>query len=93
MDRSRSLDASLVLEDLPEEEPDPWADLDGKAAEPQEWRPVRQLRVSSEEAFSNNSDMQLVFFGTSASRMSRYRWACNAERTPPAKHMNIAPME
>lgn len=77
LDRSRTLDASLVLEDLPEEEEDPWSEGDASrgAREPQEWRPVRQLHVSSEEALSNNSDMQLVFFGTSAGRMSRYRCA------------------
>ena len=75
LDRSRILDASLVLEDLPEEEQDLWSEgHDFRAArEPQEWRPVRQLHVSSEEALSNNSDLQLVFFGTSAGRMSRYR--------------------
>lgn len=79
MDRSRIIDSSLVLEDPPEDEEDPWADLDGSAAamEPQEWRPIRQLPVSSEEAMSNNSDMQLVFFGTSAGRMSRYRCVLN----------------
>ena len=77
LDRSRTIDAALVLEDEPEEEPDPWAELDGLAAArlAQEWRPVRQLPVSSEEAMSNNSDMQLVFFGTSAGRMSRFRCA------------------
>ena len=77
LDRSRTLDAALVLEDLPEEEEDPWSEGDASrnAREHQEWRPVRQLHVSSEEALSNNSDMQLVFFGTSAGRMSRFRCA------------------
>ena len=76
MDRSRTIDAALVLEeDMPEEEEDPWAELDRAAAarEPQQWRPVRKLPVSSEEAMSNNGGLQLVFFGTSAGRMSRYR--------------------
>lgn len=82
LDRSRTLDASLVLEDLPGEEQDPWSEGDdiSAAREPREWQPVRQLHVSSEEALSNNSDLQLVFFGTSAGRMSRYRCASESTR-------------
>lgn len=34
---------------------------------------VRELDASSEEAIANSSDMQLVFFGTSAQRPTKNR--------------------
>lgn len=34
---------------------------------------VRELDASSEEAIANTSDMQLVFFGTSAQRPTKHR--------------------